>query len=94
MVVWTDAHLSPALAPWLATTFSITATAVREIGLREAAGSDIFFAARTANAIVLTKDADFADLLMRHGPPGDLAPMWPYFEHSPSFATRTAMERY
>ena len=29
----------------------------------------IFMAARAANAIVLTKDSDFIDLLADHGPP-------------------------
>ena len=29
----------------------------------------IFMAARSANAIVLTKDFDFVDLLSKHGPP-------------------------
>ena len=69
MVIWTDAHLSPALAPWLASAFAVRAAAVRDIGLREACDTDIFFAARQAEAVVLTKDADFADLLARHGPP-------------------------
>jgi len=42
---------------------------VRELGLRDAADMDIFTAARKADAIVLTKDADFPHLLSQHGPP-------------------------
>jgi predicted nuclease of predicted toxin-antitoxin system len=67
--VWTDAHLSPALAPWMAATFGVEAIAVRDIGLRQAEDMTIFAAARDAGAVVLTKDSDFVELLIRHGPP-------------------------
>ena len=43
--------------------------AVRELGLRVAEDREIFDAARQANAVVLTKDVDFVDLLERLGPP-------------------------
>ena len=69
MKLWIDAQLSPSLAHWLASTFGIEATAVRDLGLRDAVDVDIFFAARDASAIVLTKDSDFIELLHRHGPP-------------------------
>lgn len=67
--VWTDAQLSPALAPWLRATFGIEATAVRDLGLRDAEDPAIFAAARAAGAAVLTKDSDFVGLVARHGPP-------------------------
>ncbi len=69
MIVWTDAQLTPALAPWLRETFGVEAFPVRDLGLRDAEDSAIFAAARTAGAVVLTKDADFVDLLSRNGPP-------------------------
>jgi predicted nuclease of predicted toxin-antitoxin system len=47
----------------------VTAIAVRDLGLREAKDLQIFRAAREANAVVLTKDSDFAALLDRFGPP-------------------------
>lgn len=72
MIVWTDAQLSPAIAPWLRATFGVEAFPVRELGLREAEDSVIFAAARAAGAVVLTKDADFVDLLSRNGPPPQL----------------------
>ena len=50
MVVWTDAHLSPALAPWLRATFAIEAAPLRELGLRDAEDAAIFAAARSAGA--------------------------------------------
>ena len=69
MVVWTDAHLSPALAPWLRATFGLEATVLRELGLRDAEDRAIFAAARRAGAVLMTKDSDFADLVARHGAP-------------------------
>ena len=69
MIVWTDAQLPPALAQWLRETFGVDAVPVRDLGLREAEDSTIFAAARAAGAVVLTKDADFVDLLSRNGPP-------------------------
>ena len=69
MTIWLDAHLSPDIARWISAEFSVTAVAVRELGLRDAKDKDVFFAARRANAIVLTKDADFVRLVEQSGPP-------------------------
>jgi predicted nuclease of predicted toxin-antitoxin system len=69
MVLWIDAQLSPELAHWLTSTFGVQATAVRDLGLREAEDTRIFTAARNADAVVLTKDADFPNLLARLGAP-------------------------
>ena len=69
MVVWTDAHLSPALAPWLRAAFGVEAAPLRDLGLRDAEDAAIYAAARAAGAVLLTKDSDFVDLLTRHGPP-------------------------
>jgi predicted nuclease of predicted toxin-antitoxin system len=69
VIVWTDAHLSPRLAAWLRTKFGVTATAVRDLGLRDAEDPAIFAYARTAGAVIMTKDGDFVELLARYGPP-------------------------
>ncbi|MCC6245939.1 MAG: DUF5615 family PIN-like protein [Gemmatimonadaceae bacterium] len=69
MRVWIDAQLSPGLAAWLCNELGCEAVAVRDLGLRDAEDSEIFAGARTAGAVVLTKDADFADLVARFGPP-------------------------
>jgi len=69
MRFWLDAQLSPALAVWLRMRFSLDAIAVRELGLRDAEDAEIYAAARTAGAIVITKDSDFIELLQRFGPP-------------------------
>ncbi len=69
MRVWIDAQLSPALARWLREELGVDAVAVRELGLRSAEDRDIFSGARKEGAVVLTKDSDFVDLVMRLGPP-------------------------
>lgn len=69
MIVWLDEQLSPDLARWLAQEFGVVAQAVRDLGLMSAIDSEIFFAAREAGAVVITKDQDFVRLLERHGPP-------------------------
>jgi predicted nuclease of predicted toxin-antitoxin system len=69
MKLWLDAQLSPAMAPWIADTFQVETTPIRALGLRDATDHAIFQAARAANAVILTKDGDFALLLGRFGPP-------------------------
>ena len=69
MIIWVDAQLSPALAPWISQQFNIESVSVRRLGLLDAKDPVIFQAAREANAIVLTKDEDFTLLLDRLGPP-------------------------
>jgi predicted nuclease of predicted toxin-antitoxin system len=67
--LWLDAQLSPQLARWLFERFRLEATCVRDVGLRDSEDEAIFFAAREANAVVVTKDHDFVLLLDRFGPP-------------------------
>jgi predicted nuclease of predicted toxin-antitoxin system len=69
MTLWLDAHLSPRIARWISDTFGFAATAARDLNLRESEDDQIFFAARKADAVVITKDSDFINLLERHGPP-------------------------
>ena len=69
MILWLDAHISPQLAPWIRDTFGIDVIHVRDLDLREAEDPDIFYKAREADAIVITKDRDFVELLERLGSP-------------------------
>ena len=62
MVVWTDAHLSPALVPWLRAALGVDAATLRDLGLRDAEDTAIFAAARATGAVLMTKDSDFAAL--------------------------------
>lgn len=65
MIIWVDAHLSPAIATWITNTLGITAVALRDIGFREAEDLEIFEAAKTQKVIFMTKDSDFVDLVDR-----------------------------
>jgi len=69
MKYWIDAQLPPSLAIWLSEQFKVNAIALRDIGLRDAQDDEIFKAARLENAVVITKDSDFVDLVLRLGAP-------------------------
>ena len=73
MSVWLDDQLSPGLAIWVSRQFDLIAQSVRDLGLRSAPDPEIYFAARQANAIVITKDHDFVRLLERNGPPPEVS---------------------
>jgi predicted nuclease of predicted toxin-antitoxin system len=64
-VIWIDAHLSPAIATWITSTFRVTAVALRDLGLRNAEDPEIFEAAKAQGVIFMTKDSDFVDLVER-----------------------------
>ena len=72
MKVWVDAQLSPSMAEWLEATFNVEASAVRDLGLRDAEDETIFYRARAEAAVVLTKDIDFVLLQERLGHPPQL----------------------
>ncbi len=69
MTVWLDAHLSPGIARWMSETFDLVALSARDVGLLGSEDEQIFFEARKAADIVITKDVDFVILLERHGSP-------------------------
>ena len=69
MIIWIDAHLSPAIAVWITSTFGITAIALRDIGLRDAEDPEIFETAKAEGVVLMTKDSDFVDLANRFGAP-------------------------
>ena len=68
-MIWLDAHLSPALAVWLREEIGQPTEALRDLGLRHAKDPEIFVAARKAGVVLMTKDADFVDMVERLGPP-------------------------
>lgn len=69
MIIWIDAHLSPAIAVWITSTFGITSIALRNLGLRDAEDPEIFEAAKADGVVLITKDSDFVDLANRFGAP-------------------------
>ncbi|MCP9293138.1 MAG: DUF5615 family PIN-like protein [Planktothrix agardhii LY1] len=63
MIIWVDAHLSPAIATWITNKFGVTAVALRDLGLRDAEDPEIFEVAKAQGVIMMTKDSDFVDRL-------------------------------
>lgn len=72
MKFWVDAQLPPLLAEWLSQNHGVEAQSLRELGLRDATDEEIFRAARQAQAVMISKDSDFVDLVSRHGAPPQL----------------------
>jgi predicted nuclease of predicted toxin-antitoxin system len=70
MKIWVDAQLSPAIAVWITENFEqLEAVAIRDVGMRDAEDTVIYFSAKDANVTVMTKDSDFIELQKRHGVP-------------------------
>ncbi|MEN9518056.1 MAG: hypothetical protein RLZZ381_644 [Cyanobacteriota bacterium] len=69
MKIWIDAQLPPTLANWLSATFGLETAALRDLSLRDAQDIEIFEAAQVENAVIMTKDSDFIDLVCRLGTP-------------------------
>lgn len=72
MKLWLDAQLSPALASWITSSFSVQCIPVRDLQLRDATDRRIFLSARDAGAVLVSKDVDFLRLLEELGPPPQL----------------------
>ena len=69
MTIWIDAQMAPSIAIWISSNYSVSAVAIRDLGLRDAKDKEIFEAAKQENAVVMTKDSDFLRLLDDFGPP-------------------------
>jgi predicted nuclease of predicted toxin-antitoxin system len=91
VIIWVDAQLSPALAPWIEQEFGIVARSVKWLGLRDALDIEIFMAAREARAIVLSKDIDFVQLVAKHGPPPQI--LWVTAGNTSNQRIRTILQR-
>ena len=73
MKIWVDAQLSPAIAAWINRTFDdVEAESVRSLGLRDATDPEIFEAAKKVNAVIMSKDDDFIQLIEQRGAPPKL----------------------
>ena len=72
MKLWVDAQLPPMLAQWLSKEYGVDARSLRDLGLRDASDIEIFQAAHEAEAVVISKDSDFVELVSRHGTPPQL----------------------
>ena len=72
LLVWVDAQLPPALSRWIEAPPHIQVVHVSEIGLLTAEDPEIYEKARSAGAVVLTKDEDFVQLQEHRGAPPQL----------------------
>lgn len=69
MIYWIDAQLPPQLASWLRDTFNVEAYALRDLGLRDAEDEEIYQKARQKNIVIISKDSDFVEMILRLGVP-------------------------
>jgi predicted nuclease of predicted toxin-antitoxin system len=69
LLIWVDAQRPPILCRWIEDPENIRAVHVSEIGMLAAEDPEIFARARSAGAIVMTKDEDFVQLQERRGAP-------------------------
>jgi len=62
----------PQLAKWLSDTFKVEAYALRDLNLRDAEDSEIFEKARQDGIVIISKDSDFVEMILRLGKPPQL----------------------
>jgi predicted nuclease of predicted toxin-antitoxin system len=70
MRLWFDVHLDPRLAEWASQFFGVEAKSFDDLGYRRTKDKIIFDAAKSlGDVVILTKDADFVELVERFDPP-------------------------
>ncbi len=72
MIYWIDAQLPPQLASWLSWTFKVEAYSLRDLNLRDAEDEQIFQQARQQGIVIVSKDSDFVEMVLRLGTPPQL----------------------
>ena len=71
--IWVDTNISPIIAKWIFEHTGYTAKSSYSLNLHQMQDVEIFNLARNAgNVILLSKDADFPDLISRLGSPPKL----------------------
>lgn len=72
MIYWIDAQLPPQLADWIKWTFKVEAYSLRDLGLRDAEDEQIFQQAQQQGIVIISKDSDFVEMVLRLGMPPQL----------------------
>jgi predicted nuclease of predicted toxin-antitoxin system len=67
--IWVDAQISPFAAKSISEQLYIQAVSLRSLYLLTASDKRVFDEAKKANAIIMTKDYDFVNLVIKHGAP-------------------------
>jgi predicted nuclease of predicted toxin-antitoxin system len=65
MTIWLDEQISPFLCPWIETEFGVPCLSVTSLDVNRGEDLAIFLAARTADAVIMSKDSDFVELVNR-----------------------------
>jgi predicted nuclease of predicted toxin-antitoxin system len=68
MIYWLDAQLPRQLASWLKEMFKVEAHALCDLGLRDAEDEQLFHKARQQGTVIISKDSDFVEMVLRLGP--------------------------
>jgi predicted nuclease of predicted toxin-antitoxin system len=61
--IWTDTHISPAIAKWLNEQFEVNAISFYKLNFHTETDHSIFMKAKENNVVFMTKDKDFINLL-------------------------------
>ncbi len=61
--IWTDTHISPAIAKWMNENFDVQATSFYKLNFHTESDYNIFMQAKEQGVIFLTKDKDYQTLL-------------------------------
>ena len=69
MKFWLNANLSPRLARWIESSGVHECKTIKELGLLSESDQVIFERAREAKSVVITKDSDFREMVLRLGSP-------------------------
>ncbi len=64
-----DVHLSPFITSWVESHFNVSCNSFHHLQWQTLEDKDAFFKAKEMNAIVLTKDEDFVELLKKYKAP-------------------------
>jgi predicted nuclease of predicted toxin-antitoxin system len=71
--IWLDCHLSPILAKWINEETKLTAKSSFILGLHGLRDEEIYLKARKqGNVIIISKDTDIRQLIMKYGSPPKL----------------------
>jgi len=84
--------LPPQLAGWLSQTFNVEAYALRDLHLRDAEDEQIFQKARHQGIVIISKDSDFVEMVLRLGAPPQL--LWSLVATSLTADYKTCCHRF
>jgi predicted nuclease of predicted toxin-antitoxin system len=67
--IWVDAQLSTYIAKFIQKEFNVKAKSKWTLGLKQASDLELFMLGKQHGVIILTKDADFVELLSQYKAP-------------------------